>query len=240
MTKLPSMEQMLKAGLHFGHRTSRWHPKMAQFIYGERNGIHIINLEQTVTQLEIVNKFIDKVVGQGNAILFVGTKAQAKEAVKREAVRAGSPYIINRWLGGFLTNFANVSRIGKRLKDLVKQRDTGELNKYTKKEQVGFEKEIAKSENLVGGVKDLERVPGAVFIVDIKTDRTALLEAKSKGVPIIAICDTNVNPELVDYVIPANDDSTRGIELMVKTVADMVIDAKDKAKDLESSRANKA
>jgi len=229
MAKIPSIQEMLTAGLHFGHRTSRWHPRMAPFIFGERNGIHVINLEVTAEKLQEVSIFIDKVIAKGNPILFVGTKAQAKESVKREAIRSGSPYVINRWLGGLLTNFHNVNRISKRLKDLTSKRDSGELNKYTKKEQVLFEKEIQKSENLVGGVKDMERIPGALFVIDVKTDKTAVEEARKKGVPIIAICDTNINPSQVDYIIPANDDSTRGIELIAKTIADMIIDAKAKA-----------
>lgn len=225
---IPSIEEMLEAGVHFGHRSNKWHPKMAPYIFGVRNGVHVIDLEQTVTQLEKVQHFIDAIVARGNKILFLGTKAQAREIIKAEADRSGSPYIMNRWIGGLLTNFGNVGKLTKNLKELIKRRDTGELNKYTKKEQIGFEKEIARLEMLVGGMRDMEKVPGAIFIVDIKTEKTALLEAVKKGLPVIALCDTNVDPSKVDYVIPANDDAKKGVALMTKAIADMIIEAQSK------------
>ena len=223
---MPTLEQMLKAGVHFGHRTSRWHPKMGKFIFGELNGVHVIDLEKTQAQLEIAQKFINEVVARNGNILFVGTKAQAKKVIEEQAKACGMPYINNRWLGGFFTNFETVIKLTKTLKSLIKQRDTGELNKYTKKEQVGFTKEIAKLTDEVGGVRDLEKIPDAVFIVDIKTEMTALAEASKKKVPVIALCDTNVNPSKVDYVIPSNDDSIKGIELMVTTIANIINEAK--------------
>lgn len=226
---IPSIEEMLEAGVHFGHRSNKWHPKMAPYIFGVRNGVHVIDLEQTVTQLEKTQDFIDSVVARGGKILFLGTKAQSREIIKAEADRANSPYVMNRWIGGLLTNFQNVSKLSKNLKDLTKQRDTGELNKYTKKEQIGFEKEIARLEMLVGGLREMDRIPAAIFIVDIKTEKTALLEAVKRGVPVIAMCDTNVDPSKVSYVIPANDDAKKGIAVITKAIADMVIEAQAKA-----------
>ena len=225
---LPSIESMLKAGLHFGHQASKWHPKMEQYIFGVRSNIHIIDLESTATSLQAVEKFINQVVERGQNVLFLGTKAQAKEVIEAQAKRANQPYVVNRWIGGFLTNFYHVIKLTKKLKDLTRQRDTGELNKYTKKEQIGFEEEIIRLETMVGGVKDFDKVPGALFIVDIKTEMTAVAEAKKRGIPIIALCDTNVNPDPVDYVIPGNDDAAKGIELIVTAVADMILDAQKK------------
>lgn len=229
MSNIPSIEEMLKAGLHFGHQASKWHPKMEPYIFGTRSGLHIINLEKTEESFKKVEEVINKTIANGGKVLFLGTKAQAKDVIESEAKRANSPYVKNRWVGGLLTNFRTVIKQTKKLKDLVKKRDTGELNKYTKKEQITFAKEIERLDDMVGGVQEITREPELIFITDIKTEKTGLLEAKKKGIPIIAICDTNVNPELVDYVIPANDDAKKGVELIVKTIANMVIDAQNKA-----------
>jgi small subunit ribosomal protein S2 len=229
MTKIPSVLELLEAGAHFGHQTSRWHPKMKPYIFGERDGVHIINLEKTVEQLEAVQNFIKQIVSKNGTILFLGTKKQVHEVIEREAKRCGMPYISNRWIGGFLTNFHNVIKLTKRYKDLVSKRNSGQLEKYTKKERLNFEKEIAKLESEIFGVKDVEKLPDALFVWDVKKEKTAVAEAQKKRVPIIGICDTNVNPEGIDHVIPVNDDATKTINLIIKYIADCVIDAKAEA-----------
>jgi small subunit ribosomal protein S2 len=229
MTKVPTVLELLEAGAHFGHQSSRWHPKMQPYIFGERNGVHIIDLEKTVQKLEEAQNFIKQIVAKGGTVLFLGTKKQVHTVIEREAQRCGMPYISNRWIGGFLTNFSNVIKLAKRYKDLVQKRDSGQLDKYTKKERVNFEKEIAKLEAEIFGVKDVERIPDAIFVWDVRKERTAISEAHNKKVPIIGICDTNVNPEEIEHVIPVNDDATKTIDLVMKYIADCVIDAKAEA-----------
>jgi len=226
MTKIPDVLEMLKAGVHFGHLSSRWHPKMQPYIYGIRNGVHIIDLEKTALKLQEAQDFIKKIVSNNGTILFLGTKKQIQSVIEKEATRAGVPYIKGRWIGGFLTNFSIVIKLAKKYKDLVRRRDAGELNKYTKKEQLNFEKEIAKLESMVYGVKDVERIPDAIFVWDVKTEKTAIKEARMKNVPVIGICDTNTNPEGIDYVIPCNDDATKAVNLIISYIADCVIEAK--------------
>lgn len=236
MTKVPTILELLEAGAHFGHQISRWHPKMQPYIFGERNGVHIIDLEKTIKKLEEAQTFIKQTVARGGAILFLGTKKQVHEVIEREAKRCGMPYISNRWIGGYLTNFSNVIKLVRRYKDLVQKRDSGQLEKYTKKERLNFEKEIAKLETEIFGVKDLERIPDAIFVWDVRKEKTAILEAHNKKVPIIGICDTNVNPEGIEYVIPVNDDATKTIDLIIKYIADCIIDAKT---DAEKNKAEK-
>jgi len=226
MTKVPEVLELLKSGVHFGHQVFRWHPKMEKYIFGARNNVHIIDLEKTQEQLAEAQKFIKQLVSGGKNILFLGTKRQVREILKKEADRCGMPYITERWIGGFLTNFAVVIKLTKKYNSLVKQRDAGELSKYTKKEQLNFEREIAKLESAVYGVKDLEKLPDAIFVWDVKTEKTAVAEAKVKKIPIIGICDTNTNPGGIDYVIPTNDDATKAIELIMKFIADSVLDSK--------------
>ncbi|MCC6639096.1 30S ribosomal protein S2 [Candidatus Falkowbacteria bacterium] len=228
MSKVPSIEAMLSAGVHFGHQAPKWYPKMEQYIFGVRNGVHVIDLEQTHKALEQVEKVITQTVSTGGTVLFVGTKAQAKEVIEAQAKRCNMPFVSNRWVGGLLTNFRIVIKQAKKLKDLVRQRDTGELNKYTKKEQLKFEQEIERLEGTIGGVKDLTREPNLLVIVDLKVEETALLEAAKKKIPVIALCDTNVDPSLVDYVVPANDDAKKGVELLIAAMADMVLEAQKK------------
>lgn len=240
MSNVPSIESLLQAGVHFGHQASKWHPKMEPYIFGVRSGVHIVDLEKTHAALEEVEKVITAEVMNGGKVLFLGTKSQARGAIQEHATRADQPYVINRWVGGLLTNFRTVIKQAKKLKDLVKRRDTGELNKYTKKEQIQFEKEIVRLETLIGGVKDVVVEPSLLFVVDIKTEKTAVQEAKKKGIPIIALCDTNVNPDLVDYVIPGNDDAKKGIALIVSAVADMVIDAAKKAPKKDDTKTKQA
>lgn len=226
MTKVPSILEMLQAGVHFGHQAGRWHPKMKPYIFGIRNGIHIFDLEKTEQCLTDVQEYIKKVVAKNGTILFLGTKKQVQEAMKREATRCGMPYMTSRWIGGFLTNFPVVVKLMHKYKDLVRKRDAGELNKYTKKEQLNFEKEIAKLQDVVYGVKDLERVPDVIFCWDVRSEKTAMAEAKSKKVQVIGICDTNCSPVGIEHIIPCNDDASKAINLIITYIADCVIDAK--------------
>jgi len=237
MVKVPTILEMLKSGVHFGHRVDRWHPKMKPYIFGVRNGVHIIDLEKTSQKLLEAQEFIKKVVSSGGTILFLGTKIQVQPVLEREAKRCGMPYIDERWIGGFLTNFFVVIKLTKRYKDLVSQKEKGELSKYTKKEQLNFEKEIAKLEKNIYGVKDLEKLPDALFIWDVKKEKTAVAEAKEKKVPIIGICDTNTNPEGINYVIPTNDDATKAIDLILTYIADCVLEAKKEGEKSEKVKA---
>ncbi len=227
MTKVPSILEMLKAGVHFGHQVGRWHPKMEKYIYGSRNGVHIIDLEKTAECLEKSQEFIKQIIAKNGNILFLGSKKQVQAVIEQEAKRCGSPYLTAHWIGGFLTNFPVVIKLIHKYKDLVRRRDSGELNKYTKKEQLNFEKEIKKLEALVYGVKDIERVPDAIFVWDVKTEKTAIAEMKSKRIPVIGICDTNCSPEGIDYVIPCNDDATKAIALITAYIADCILEAKE-------------
>lgn len=211
---------MLMAGMHFGHKASNWHPKMAPFIYTTRNGLHIIDLKKTKTQLESALKFLEKTVADGGDVLFVGTKSQAKPIIEQYAKQAEMPYIRARWIGGMLTNFNEVKKTIKRYLDLQKGKASGDWSKYTKKEQIGLQKELDKLDASVAGLANVSKLPAAIFIVDIRNEKTALLEANVVDIPVVAVCDTNVNPDRVDHVIPANDDATKGIELIVKLAAE--------------------
>lgn len=219
---IPSVVDMLKSGVHFGHRTSRWHPYMAPFIFGVRQNVHIINLEETEAHLKDAATVLKQMASEGKTILFVGTKRQASHIVKQYAEMCGMPYVNNRWLGGLLTNFKNVSTGARTLTRLKMQKETGELKKYTKKEQLEFDRQIEKLQKLVGGIEKLYKMPDAVFIVDLNEEKTALNEAIQMKVPVFAMCDTNVNPRLIDHPIPANDDAVKSIELITKTVAEAV------------------
>jgi len=239
MTKVPSVLDLLKAGAHFGHQSSRWHPKMEPYIYGIRNSVHIIDLEKTVKKLEEAQEFIKKVVSNNGTILFLGTKKQVQGIIEKEAKRCGMPYISQRWLGGFLTNFSTVIKLGKKYKDLLQKKEKGELAKYTKKEQLNFQREIEKLASAIGGVKDMEKLPEALFVWDVKTEKTAVLEAKKKKIPIIGICDTNTNPEGIDYIIPSNDDATKAISLITEYIADCALEytKKEEVKKQEDKKA---
>ena len=204
---------------------------MKPYVFGVRNNVHIIDVEKTAEKLKEVSDFILQIISKNGTILFLGTKPQVQAALKREAIRCGCPYINERWLGGFLTNFGVVSRLIKKYKDLVKRRDSGDLIKYTKKEQLEFEKEIKRLYKLIGGVLDLEKLPDAIFVWDIKKEKTGVKEALKKKIPIIAICDTNVNITGIDHVIPANDDATKTIELLLPFIADCVLEAKKAAEE---------
>ncbi|HBR80703.1 MAG: 30S ribosomal protein S2 [Candidatus Uhrbacteria bacterium GW2011_GWE2_45_35] len=226
MPTIPSLEEMLKAGVHFGHQAQRWHPKMEQYIFAERGGIHIINLEETQKLLKEACEYLKGVVSRGGLVLFVGTKQQAQEAVSKEATRCGMPYVSERWLGGTLTNFSEIKKLIRRLRTLKEQQERGELKKYTKKEQLWLTREIEDLEVRVGGIQNLERLPEVVFVLDMRGDKTAVLEAKTVNLPIIAVCDTNINPDNADFIIPANDDATKSLTLITRLMADAVIEGR--------------
>jgi len=230
MSKLPTILEMLQSGVHFGHRLSKQYPKMSPYIFGQKNGINIINLEITQKKLAEAYDFVKNVASNGGTILFLGTKKQAQAIIKEYANKCGMPYIDQRWLGGTFTNYDTISKVIKKYNDLVAKQEKGELVKYTKKEQSQFNKEIEKLQILVHGVKDLKKVPEAVYIVDLKKEKTAMREANKKKIPIIAICDTNTNPELVTYPIPGNDDATKSINLITKVMSQAVEEGKSQIK----------
>lgn len=233
-----SLLEMLKSGVHFGHQKSRWHPKMKPYIYSVRGGVQIINLEKTQEALQKAVQYIKEVVAKQGTILFVGTKRQAKKIVKKHAEASGAPYITERWLGGLFTNFSTISKLLAKLKRLQADKVKGELDKYTKRERLKFDEKINKLKLIVGGIEDLTKLPDAVFIVDIKKERTCLQESIKMGIPLIALVDTNTNPTLVDYPIPANDDATKSIDLICGIIAQAVADGKEKKQvaDLEGQK----
>ena len=224
-----NMKELLEAGVHFGHQTRRWNPKMKPYIFGARNGIHIIDLQKTVSLFATANDFIVNTVSDGYALLFVGTKKQAHESIVEEAERCGMFYVVNRWLGGTLTNFQTIRKSVGRLKELEGMKNDGTLSRYTKKEALKMEKELVKLEKALGGIKDMDELPGAVFIVDPKKENIAVKESKKLGIPIIAIADTNCDPDEVDYIIPGNDDAIRSIRLICSKIADACIEGHDLA-----------
>ena len=226
MSNVISMKQLLEAGVHFGHQTRRWNPKMAQYIFTERNGIYIIDLQKTVKKLEEAYAFARDVAAEGKSILFVGTKKQAQEAIKEEAERVGMYYVNARWLGGMLTNFKTMRRRIDRLNQLKKMQEDGTFDVLPKKEVIKLNAEIAKLEKYLGGVTEMNRLPGAIFIIDPRKERNAIAEARKLKIPVIAIVDTNCDPDEVDYVIPGNDDAIRAIKLISQTIANAVVEAR--------------
>ena len=222
-----SMRQMLEAGVHFGHQTRYWNPKMAPFIFGERSRIHIINLEKTLPMFGEATNFVSSIVARRGRILFVGTKRAARDIVEREARRCNMPFMNQRWLGGTLTNFKTVKASIKRLMDLSKMAEDNTIDRYGKKEGLLLRRELAKLEKSLGGIKTMESLPDALFVVDTGHEKIAVAEARKLGIPIIAVVDTNNNPDEVDYIIPGNDDAIRAIELYAVGVADAVINGKD-------------
>jgi len=221
-----SMKQLLEAGVHFGHQTKRWNPKMKPFIFGARNGIYIIDLQKTVTLARNAFRFVSEAVARGGSVLFVGTKKQAQDAIREEAQRAGMFYVTNRWLGGTLTNFKTVKQGIERLKTIEKMAADGTYDRLPKKEIAQLEREREKLEKNLGGVKDLSRLPSALFIVDTKKEHIAVHEANRLGIPVVAVVDTNCDPEGIDYVIPGNDDAFRSIRLFTGKVAEACIEGK--------------
>ncbi len=214
-----SLQQLLEAGCHFGHQARRWNPAMKKYVFGERDGVHIFDLVQTKAGLDAAVAFAKAVASQKKVILFVGTKRQAQEVVKREATRVGMPYVVQRWLGGMLTNFAQMQKRVYKLKDLKAKRESGELKKYTKREQLLIDREIAQLEKFLGGVADMDKLPDALFIVDTHKEEVAVREANKMGISVVGMVDTNGDPARVDYIIPVNDDAVKSIELVVKAVA---------------------
>ena len=220
-----SMKQMLETGVHFGHQTRRWNPKMRPFIFGARNGIHIIDLQQTVKLYRTAHDKIVETVANGGRVLFIGTKRQAQEAVAAEAGRAGQFHVTNRWMGGTLTNFATIQKSIERLKKLEAMFADGSVNRYQKKEILTLQREMAKLELTLGGIKDMAPLPDALFIIDVGYHKIAIQEANKLGIPVIGVVDTNSSPAGVDYVIPGNDDAIRAVKLIVAKMADAVIEA---------------
>ena len=222
-----SMKQLLEAGVHFGHQTRRWNPKMAPYIFTERNGIYIIDLQKTVKKAEEAYNFIKEVAIEGKEILFVGTKKQAQEAIQEEAIRSNMHFVNNRWLGGMLTNFETIKKRIKRMEDLNKMQEDGTFDVLPKKEVIKLKGELEKLEKNLGGIKNLDaKNIGAMFIVDPRKEKNAILEAKILGIPVVAIVDTNCDPEEVDYVIPGNDDAIRAVKLITAKMADGIIEGR--------------
>jgi small subunit ribosomal protein S2 len=220
------MKELLEAGVHFGHQTKRWNPKMKPYIFGARNGIYILDLQQTVKHLDVAYEFIRDIVAKGKKILFVGTKKQAQEAIYEEAMRCGMFHVNHRWLGGTLTNFQTIKKSIDKLKELEKMEEKGDFQRLPKKEVLGLQKKGAKLRKYLGGIKDMDQFPGALFIVDPKRERIAVSEARKLGIATVAIVDTNCDPDEVDHVIPGNDDAIRAIRLFASKIADAVIEGK--------------
>jgi small subunit ribosomal protein S2 len=227
MASVVSMKQLLEAGVHFGHQTRRWNPKMAPYIFTERNGIYIIDLQKTVKKLEEAYNFVRELSTEGKSVLFVGTKKQAQDSVKEEALRAGAYYVNARWLGGMLTNFTTIRRRIERLRQLRTMEQDGTFDLLPKKEVIKLNLEIEKLEKFLGGIKDMKEIPGALFIVDPRKERIAVAEAKKLGIPIVAIVDTNCDPDEIDYVIPGNDDAIRAVKLISGAIANAIIEGNE-------------
>jgi len=221
-----TMRQMLEAGVHFGHQTRFWNPKMAPYIFGHRNRIHIINLERTLEQFNAATKFIRQVASNRGTVLFVGTKRQAREIMVEEATRAGMPYVDQRWLGGFLTNFKTIKTSIKRLKDMEQIQLDGGLERMSKKEALTFSREIEKLNKSIGGIKDMPGLPEAIFVIDVGYHKIAIAEAAKLGIPVIGVVDTNHSPAGVTHVIPGNDDSSRAVRLYARGIADAILEGK--------------
>lgn len=220
MPQLPTLEQLLECGLHFGHKRSRRHPKMEPFLFSTRNDITVIDVRKTLGALEHALAAISSVAQKGGTVLFVGTKKQAIVPTRTYAEGCGQPFVVNRWLGGTLTNFSVISKMIKKYHSLKEKRESGDFQKYTKKEQLELSREIDELEILIGGIKNMAKLPDALFIIDINHDSIAVKEARRKGIPIIALCDANVNPELVTYAIPGNDDAIKSVDLILRLVSE--------------------
>lgn len=234
-----AMKELLEAGVHFGHQVKRWHPKMKKYIFGERNGIYIIDLQKTVKGLEEAYNFVKSVSMSGAPVLFVGTKKQSQDAIREEALRSGAYFVNQRWLGGMLTNFTTIKKSIEKLRKFETMKADGTMELLPKKEVAGIEKERTKLEKNLSGIKDMTRFPGALFIVDPKKERIAVAEAKKLSVPIVAIVDTNCDPDEIDYVIPGNDDAIRAIKLITSKVADAIIEGKEAVAKAKAEEAEK-
>lgn len=224
-----TMRQMLEAGVHFGHQTRFWNPKMAPYIFGHRNKIHIINLENTLVMYEEAMKYVRQLSANKGVILFVGTKRQARDIVREEAIRCGSPYVDQRWLGGMLTNFKTIKQSIKRLHDMETMVQDGTLEKLVKKEALDLQRELDKLNSSLGGIKDMKGIPDALFVIDVGYQKGAITEARKLGIPVIGVVDTNHNPDGLQYIIPGNDDSSRAIRLYARGVADAILEGRNQA-----------
>jgi small subunit ribosomal protein S2 len=240
MTAVINMKELLEAGVHFGHQTRRWNPKMKPYIFGSRNGIHIIDLQKTVQLFGEVHDFIVHTVSKGYSILFIGTKKQAHDSIIEESERCGMFFVVNRWLGGTLTNFQTIQRSIARLKELESMKADGSIMRYTKKEALKMEKERIKLEKNLGGIKNMDEPPGAVFVVDPKREYIAVKESKKLGIPVIAIADTNCDPDDIDYIIPGNDDAIRAVRLICSKIADACIEGHRFAEERLQAEAESA
>ncbi len=226
-----TMRQMLEAGVHFGHQTRFWNPRMANYIFGQRNKIHIVNLEKTMVKYREATEYVRKLAANKGTVLFVSTKRQAREIIAEEAQRAGMPYVDERWLGGMLTNFKTVRQSIKRLKDLEAMVEDGSIEQLSKKEALTTTREITKLRKAIGGIKDMAGLPDAIFVIDVGYHKIAITEAKKLGIPLVAVVDTNHSPDSVDFVIPGNDDSSRAIRLYARGIADAVIEGRSQTLD---------
>jgi small subunit ribosomal protein S2 len=231
MASVINMKELLEAGVHFGHQTRRWNPKMKPYIFGARNGIHIIDLQKTVRLFKIAYEFIVRTVSEGYPVLFVGTKKQGHESIVEESERCGMFSIVNRWLGGTLTNFQTIKKSIKRMKDIERMKEDGSINRYTKKEILKMEKELFKLERNLGGIKDMDELPGAIFVVDPKREKIAVKEGRKLGIPVIAIADSNCDPDEIDFILPGNDDAIRAIRLFCSKIADACIEGHNLAEE---------
>jgi small subunit ribosomal protein S2 len=233
-----TMRQMLEAGVHFGHQTRYWNPKMAPFIFGHRNKIHIINLETTLAMYQDALKYIRRLAANKGSLLFVGTKRQAREIIREEAIRCGMPFVDHRWLGGMLTNFKTVKQSIKRLKEMEQMAQDGTFDRMSKKEALGMQRELEKLNRSLGGIKELASLPDALFVIDVGYQKGAIAEAVKLGIPVVGVVDTNHSPEGIDYVIPGNDDSSRAIRLYARGVADAVLEGRSQSVEeiVEASR----
>lgn len=235
-----TMRDLLEAGVHFGHQTNRWNPKMRPYIFGDRNGIHIIDLSQTVKMFADAYEFVADIAGKGKSMIFVGTKKQAQDAIREQAERANQHYVINRWLGGLMTNFQTMRKSIDRLKELKRMSRDGSYAKYTKKEVLMFERERERLESNVGGIQDIGGHPGALFVVDPHKEEIAIKEANKLGIPVIAVCDTNCDPSLIDFPIPGNDDAIRAIRLFSGAIAEACLEGTKKASQRREQSARQA
>ena len=237
MSSIISMKQLLEAGVHFGHQTRRWNPKMAKYIFTERNGIYIIDLQKTVKKVDEAYNFIRETAQNGGSILFVGTKKQAQEAMREEAVRCNQYYINERWLGGMMTNFKTIQKRVARLRQLEKMEEDGTFDVLPKKEVLGLRHEMEKLNKNLGGIKEMKKLPAALFVVDPRKEHIAVLEARKLNIPIVATVDTNCDPDEVDYVIPANDDAIRAVRLLASKMADAVLEGRQGQQTAEAAEA---
>lgn len=233
-----SMKQLLEAGVHFGHQTRRWNPKMAKYIFTERNGIYIIDLQKTVERIESAYQFVKNVVSENKEILFVGTKKQAQESIQEESKRCEMPYVNQRWLGGMLTNFNTIRKRVDRLHELDKMEEDGTFDLLPKKEVIKLRHENEKLEKFLGGIKDMKQLPGAIYVVDPRKERIAVAEARKLGIPLVSIVDTNCDPDEIDHIIPGNDDAIRSVKLITSIMADAVLEAKQGEQTTEDTENN--